>query len=153
MSARRPLPAPEADFYGNDGEKGKLPRRGKRKKKKHLKRETWVCLECWNYNKPEVWRGELRRIAAVRECVADDYWPTELQLCMGKKNVVLSVFVPQIFNSLTPPDTCASLCPGADTPWRASLVTDTCPTMPVDTHTDLMWRNKPARLPACVYNL
>lgn len=58
---------------------------GGREKKKRLKRETWVCLECWNYNKPEVWRGELRRIAAVRECVADDYWPTELQLCMGKK--------------------------------------------------------------------
>lgn len=77
---------------------------GGREKKKRLKRETWVCLECWNYNKPEGWRGELRRIAAVRECVADDFWPTELQLCRGNK----CCFVPQIFNSLTPPGTCAS---------------------------------------------
>lgn len=42
MSARRPLPATVADFYGNDGEKGKLPRRGKREKKASEKGDLGV---------------------------------------------------------------------------------------------------------------
>lgn len=71
MSTRQPLPAPGADFYGNDGKTGKLPRRGKTKRR--LRRETWVCLECWNHNKPDGRLDELRRIAAVGEFVATDF--------------------------------------------------------------------------------